>query len=270
MTIYTLMPLHQCLGLAVIGVDLRAPIDAETGENFSRLLAEHLVLVFPAQVLTPAQYLAAAASFGPLLREHASERPLPDFPDIGLAWDDADQDLARCWHSDHVDRPQPPAATLLYGVETPSTGGGVSIADMRAAYWSLPDEERLRLETLHWVHTAEPGAVAAGGRDVAGEMPAAHPAVRTHPVSRERAIYLRAGAAISIEGMTQAASRAYLADLGGRMIQPEFVYHHSWCKGDVVVIDDRATLRRVHDDYAAAEHRVLWRIYVEGQRPVLT
>ena len=49
MTIYTLMPLHQCLGLAVIGVDLNAPIDAETSENLSRLLAEHLVLVFPDQ-----------------------------------------------------------------------------------------------------------------------------------------------------------------------------------------------------------------------------
>ncbi|MGH7047074.1 MAG: TauD/TfdA dioxygenase family protein [Stellaceae bacterium] len=268
MAIYTLMPLHECLGLAVIGVDLRAPIDAETAEGFSRLLAEHLVLVFPEQVLTATQYLAAAASFGAPMREHASPRPLPDFPHIGLAWTDIGESPGRGWHSDHVDRAQPPAATLLFGVETPSAGGGISIADMRAAYWSLPDDERLRLEGMHWVHRAAPSSNAEEAGAADDETPAAHPAVRTHPVSRERAIYLRAGAAISIAGMTQAASQAYLADLDHRMIQPEFVYNHSWRKGDVVVIDDRATLRRVDADYPAGENRILWRIYVEGERPV--
>ena len=54
-----------------------------------------------------------------------------------------------------------------------------------------------------------------------------------------------------------------------RMIKPEIVYHHAWRKGDVLVIDDRATMHRAHGDYDRSQSRVLWRIIVEGDRPVL-
>ena len=64
-------------------------------------------------------------------------------------------------------------------------------------------------------------------------------------------------------------SRAYLEDLVARMIRPEIVYHHQWSKGDVLVIDDRATMHRAHGDYDRTQCRVLWRIIVEGDRPVL-
>ena len=69
--------------------------------------------------------------------------------------------------------------------------------------------------------------------------------------------------------MSAEASRAYLADLLERMIRPEIVYTHQWRKGDVLVIDDRATMHRAHGDYDRNESRVLWRIIVEGDRPVL-
>ena len=70
-------------------------------------------------------------------------------------------------------------------------------------------------------------------------------------------------------GMTPEASKAYMNDLLERMIRPEIVYHHVWRKGDVLVIDDRATMHRAHGDYDRSESRVLWRIIVEGDRPRL-
>ncbi|MGH7030201.1 MAG: TauD/TfdA dioxygenase family protein [Stellaceae bacterium] len=268
MSIYTLMPLHESLGLAVIGVDLSTPIDAETGENLSRLLAEHLVLVFPEQSLTPAQYLNAAAAFGPPMRQHYSQHHMPGFPDIGMVWQRNGQHAAETWHTDHTNRERPPAATMLYGVEIPSAGGGTSIADMRAAYWALPEDERLHLETLRTVNSLDSESTGTRTEDLARYgAPVMHPMVRTHPVSRERTIYFHPTKTMYIEGMTPAASRAYLADLVERMIQPEIVYHHSWRKGDVLVIDDRATMHRAHDDYDHRESCVLWRIIVEGDRP---
>lgn len=53
------------------------------------------------------------------------------------------------------------------------------------------------------------------------------------------------------------------------MIKPGIVYTHQWSKGDVLVIDERATMHRAHDDYDRSESRVLWRIIVEGDRPIL-
>jgi len=59
--------------------------------------------------------------------------------------------------------------------------------------------------------------------------------------------------------MTPEASRTYMSDLLDRMIRPEIVYHHLWRKGDVLVIDDRATMHRAHGDYDRSESRILWR-----------
>lgn len=270
MTIYTLMPLHLCLGLAVIGIDLREPIDDETGENLSRLLAEHLVLVFPDQSLTPDRYLAAAQAFGRPMRQHSGQNQMTGYPDIGLVSGDAGQDLVETWHTEHTSRERPPAATLFYGVEIPSSGGDTSIADMRAAYWALPEEERRRLETLRTINGADPNRADIPGSDHEKYgPPVAHPMVRTHPVSRERSVYFHPTETLYIEGMTPQASRAYLADLVERMIQPEIVYRHSWVKGDVLVIDQRATLHCAHNDYNHDGTRLLWRVSIEGDRPTL-
>jgi taurine dioxygenase len=268
MSIYTLMPLHESLGLAVIGVDLGAPADEETRENLSRLLAQHLVLVFPEQSLTPEQYLAAAGIFGPPMHQHQSLHPMPGYPDIGLVSDRNGHRAGEAWRTEHINRECPPAVTMLYGVEIPSSGGGTSIADMRAAYWALPDEERRHLETLRTVNS--PAAERTGAEDLTQHgAPVVHPMVRSHPVSRERSVYFQPGKTTCIEGMVPAASEAYLADLMKRLIQPAIVYEHSWVRGDVLVIDDRATLHRAYDDPDQSESRVLWRITIEGEHPVL-
>jgi taurine dioxygenase len=269
MSIYTLIPLHEALGLAVIGVDLSAPIDAETSDNLSMLLARHLVLVFPDQSLTPEQYLSAAQAFGPPMRQHYSQHHMPGFPDIGLVSHRNGQHAAETWHTDHTNRERPPAATILYGVEIPSSGGGTSIANMREAYWALPEDERSRLETLSTVNSLDAERTDTRPEDLEKYgAPVIHPMVRTHPVSRERAVYFHPTKTMHIEGMTPEASKEYLADLVGRMIRPDIVYRHSWVKGDVLVIDDRATMHRAHDDYDHSESRLLWRIIVEGDRPV--
>lgn len=266
MSIYTLMPLHQSLGVAVIGVDLSAPIDDETRDNLALLLAKYLVLVFPAQSLTPEQYLAAAHTFGPPTRLHHSQHPLPGFPDIGMVGPHNGEQEAGIWRTDHTDREYPPAALILYGVEIPADGGRTSIANMQDAYWALPEAERHRLETLRTFNHRDPVRADIGDEDGAKHgAPVFHPMVRLHPVSRDRALYFHPTA--RVEGMTPQESRQYLTDLLERMIQPDIVYDHDWVTGDVLVIDERATLHRAQDDDDRIESRVLWRIIVEGDRP---
>src|ERR1044071_8495327 len=139
----TITPLHPSLGAEVSGVDLSKPLDAATREALSRGLAEHLALVFRDQSLTPEQYLDAATAFGPPMRQHYSQHHMEGHPDIGMVW--------------HRNRPRPaapptraapPRPTILCGVETPAAGGGTSVANMRAAYAALPEDERRRLDSL--------------------------------------------------------------------------------------------------------------------------
>jgi taurine dioxygenase len=270
MTPLRVTPLHPSLGAEVAGVDLGKPLDEATRHAISRALADHLALVFRDQVLTPAGYLDAASVFGPPMEQHYSQHHMPDFPLIGMIWHRNGQQPAEQWHTDHTNRERPPAATILYGVEIPSAGGGTSVANMRAAYAALPEDERRRLDALRTINTLDRGHTDTRqeDRDKYG-APIAHPMVRTHPVHGSRAVYFHIGKASSIEGMTPEASRAYMKDLLDRMIRPEIVYHHAWRKGDVLVIDDRATMHRAHGDYDRTQSRILWRIIVEGDRPRL-
>jgi taurine dioxygenase len=266
----TITPLQPSLGAEVSGIDLSRSLDEATKDTLSRALAEHLALVFRDQSLGPDQYLAAAEAFGPPMRQHYSQHNMPDHPDIGLVWHRNGQQPAERWHTDHTNRERPPAATILYGVEIPSHGGGTSVASMRAAYQALPEAEQTRLRGLRTVNMLDdhhkdikPEDMEKFGR------PIIHPMVRTHPVHGSPAVYFHITKTAYIEGMTQADTRTYLSDLLDRMIRPEIVYTHRWRKGDVLVIDDRATMHRAHGDYDRSESRVLWRIIVEGDRPVL-
>jgi taurine dioxygenase len=266
----TITPLSKTIGAEIGGVDLAKPVDAGTQEALSRALAEHLALVFHDQSLTPDQYLAAAAAFGPPMRQHYSQHHMPGYPDVGLVWHRNGQAPAERWHTDHTNRERPPAATMLYGIEIPWKGGATSVANMRVAYAALSEDERHRLDTLRTVNSLDTGKADTLPEDWEKySKPIVHPMVRTHPVHGSRAVFFHVTKTLYIEGMSPEASRAYLNDLIDRMIRPEIVYTHNWRKGDVLVIDDRATMHRAHGDYDRSESRVLWRIIVEGDRPRL-
>ncbi len=263
-------PLNASIGAEISGVDLSKPLDAATREALNVALAEHLALVFHDQSLTPDQYLEAATVFGPAMRQHYSQHHMPGYPDIGLVWHRNGQRPAERWHTDHTNRECPPAATILYGVEIPSEGGGTSVASMRAAYNDLSEDERRRLDTLKTVNSLDSGHNDTRREDwEAYSKPIVHPMVRTHPVHGSRAVFFHISKALFIEGMNPDESKAYMTDLIDRMIRPEIVYHHQWKKGDVLVIDDRATMHRAHGDYDRSQNRVLWRIIAEGDRPRL-
>ena len=266
----TVTPLHPSLGAAVSGIDLARPLDGDTREALSRALAEHLALVFHDQSMTPEQYLAATGAFGPPMRQHYSQHHMPGYPYIGMVYHRNGQKPAERWHTDHTNRERPPAATILYGVEIPSKGGGTSVANMRAAYAALADDERRRLDGLKTVNSLDTGKTDTLAEDREKySKPIVHPMVRTHPVHGSRAVFFHITKTLYIDGMSPDQSHAYMSDLIERMIRPEIVYHHQWKKGDVLVIDDRATMHRAHGDYDRSESRVLWRIIVEGDRPVL-
>src|SRR5215831_482571 len=205
-------PLHVALGAEVAGIDLSAPIDEHGRATLTRALADHLALVFHDQTLTPAQYLAAGSVFGPPMEQHYSQHNMPEYALIGLIWHRTGQRRAERWHTDHTNRERPPAATILYGVEIPSAGGGTSVANMRAAYAALPDDERRRLESLTTFNGLD------GHGDTRPEdlekygTPVEHPMVRTHPVHGSRAVYFHISKTTHISGMTPEASRAYMKE----------------------------------------------------------
>ena len=262
--------LHPSLGAEVAGVDLNAPADDATRAALARALGEHLVLVFRDQAFTPDGYLSAASVFARPMRQHYSQHNMPDYPDIGvIEYEDGRRPAD--WHTDHTNRERPPMATLLYGIAVPSRGGATSIANMRAAYDALPPAEQRRYESMRTINSLDSDRPDTRAEDRAKySAPITHPMVRTHPVHGSKAIYFHVTKTLNIEGMGADESRAMLQGLIDRLITPEITYDHVWRRGDLIVIDNRATMHRANHDYDPSEARLLWRIIVEGDRPVLT
>jgi len=277
MTNFTVTPLGKEIGAEVSGIDLSQPVDGDTRAALKRALADHTVLVFPGQTLSPAALMAASGVFGEAMPQHYSQFNLPDFPDIGvLSSRDADRRPdgsvilrgTECWHTDHTNRERPPKATILYALSLPSKGGDTSFASMRAAYTALPEEDKKRFAGMRTVNRLDRNNTARDEDREKYDVGIVHPLVRTHPDNGTKALYFHPTKTDHIVGMEAGESLALLDALLDRIIRPAIIYRHRWRVGDLLVCDNRAALHQAHADYDPAEGRLLYRVIVEGDRPV--
>ncbi|MCK5365798.1 MAG: TauD/TfdA family dioxygenase, partial [Gammaproteobacteria bacterium] len=76
-----------------------------------------------------------------------------------------------------------------------------------------------------------------------------HPVVRVHARTGRRSLFVNPGYTVCINGVPGDDSDAILAELFEHMQAPEFCYRHHWAAGQLVGIDNRATLHRAMADY---------------------
>ena len=101
----------------------------------------------------------------------------------------------------------------------------------------------------------------------ATKPPTVHPLVRTHPETGTKAVWFHKGKTESVTGMSPEETQDFLQDLTDRITQPQFCYAHEYKKGDLLIIDDRASLHKAAFDYDHSQHRRLYRMLVRGDRP---
>ena len=268
------------IGAEVTGIDLRNPIDDEARARLRAAVVEHVALVIRDQDFTPEQYLAAVTLFGEPMEQHFTQYALPGCPLVHeVSNRHTDKSGKRVkhgagWHTDHTNHVRPPKYTCLYAVALPSAGGDTAIVNMRAGYEALPEDVQQRLQGMKTVNVFQGSASARySGQSAEAQVerrpePVLQPLVRTNPDNGTKALYFHPTKTERIIGMEAEESLALIDDLLQRIITPGIVYRHRWRVGDLVVCDNRAALHRAHADYDPAEGRLLYRIIVEGDRPV--
>lgn len=273
--------LTNTIGAEVIGIDLTQVAGAGTKEMLNKALAENLVLVFRNQTLNRPQFRDAVLLFGKAKYQLLQQYLYEDTPEIGVVTN-RDRDEAgdgkvlirgHTWHTDHSNEEIPAKATALYGVSLPAQGGDTMFCNCQAAYECLPEDMKSIIDPLKAIHTynsrfAPRKLPKRTKEEVARSPDVAHPVARTHPETGKKAIYVNPIRIEKFEGMEIEESQTLLKKLIEFASQEKFIYRHKWVLGDMVIWDNRQTMHQATKDYDMSQFRKLYRMMVEGDRPV--
>jgi len=260
----SIKPLSDILGAEVSGVDLSESVDEGTFSEILDAFHQYQLLRFPKQTLTPEQHIAFSRRFGDLEIHVCEQYLLPGHPEILLLSNELKEDGTRVsladggsgWHSDLSYMERPSLGSLLYAVQTPEKGGDTEWANMYAAYETLPDQTKKRIEGLKAIHQFDqrsnprlPPPDLQYRDEHSDELRALtpdvqHPIVRTHPVTGRKVLFVSLRFTIGIADMDEKEGAALLDELLEHQENPEFIYHHKWNLGDLMMWDNRCTNHR--------------------------
>jgi len=283
-------PLAAAMGAEIVGVDIAGVTDEQFAE-IEAALFRHKMIFFRDQDITHADQEEFSRRFGPFA-EDAYTRGVPGHEHVQPVIKEADAKVAMIfgsgWHTDSAFLAQPPAISMLYGVDIPPFGGDTIWANSALAFAVLSETMRKMIEPLR-VHMSMQNVVAAaqgsmapddspigqiaatrGGplpdeiqRKVAGTF---HPLVRTHPRTGEQALYCDRTYAVGIEGMTAEESAPLLGFLVDHITQPAFTCRLRWSPGTFVIWDNRLCVHQAFNDHDGFR-RELYRTTIAGETP---
>ncbi len=247
-------PIAGTLGAEVRGVHLGSLSDAEFAAVRATLL-DHLVLFFPDQHLTPDEHRAFAMRFGEAEIHPFIPKLDNAHPEIVVLEESARADV---WHTDVTFSAHPPICSVLKAVTMPARGGDTMFANQIAVYEALSTPMRELLDGLTAVHWAR-----AFGHP---EITATHPAVRVHPETGRRSLYVNRTFTSHFVELSPSESRALLEYLCGFSEQPEFTCRYRWSEGTIGIWDNRVTQHNAVNDYTEA--RRIERVTIVGDDPL--
>jgi taurine dioxygenase len=289
-------PFAAGCGADISGVDIREPLATADRDAIRKAWLDNLVLRFRGAPMTDAQHMAFTRQFGELEFNPAaliakqygintqtdgrkSEIP-PEISVISNIIEDGKAigglgDGEAFWHTDSSFVDVPPAETLLRSLEgpPPSAGGATSFLNCYAAYDTLPEATKQRIDGLTMIHAAthSSGGKAHKGfesvEDVSKVPGARQPMVRTHPETGRKSLFLGRRINAYVIGLSVAESEELLDELWEHMVQAQFTWTQEWQVGDLIWWDNRCAMHR-RDAFDGSKRRLMHRTQLKGTKPV--
>jgi taurine dioxygenase len=259
-------PSGQACGAEIRGVDLTAPLDAETIADIRAAWLDHQVLSFPDQEMSDADLERFTLYFGPF-GDDPFIAPIPGHEHIIAVQRAADETapiFAESWHTDWSFQPEPPSGTCLFGITIPPQGGDTLFANQYLALEQMPAGLRGKLEGRKAIHSAKnayaPGGMygdsdKANGRSMTiiasseAEAVHLHDIIRIHPETGRESVFGTAGYITGFDGMTPEDGWELLTELYRWQTRPEFQYRQAWQENMLVMWDNRCLLHMATGGY---------------------
>jgi len=262
------------LGAEILGVQLHQDLSAATVGEIRKAFVDHQVIFFRDQTLDPAQFMAFARRMGKPI-EYPFVRGIDGFPEVieVKKLEHERHNFGGIWHSDTSYLEAPPMGSMLLARELPPFGGDTLFANQYLAYETLSEGMRKLLDGLVAVNSSANADVSRTREDrvreqarTAEELVSEHPAVRTHPETGRKALYVNVAHTARFKGMTKEESAPLLNFLFEHQIRPEFTCRFQWRVGSLAFWDNRCVHHNPVNDYHG-HRRVMHRITLAGDRP---
>lgn len=269
-------------GAVVSGVDLAAPLDADTVAEVRRALLDHGVIFLRDQAIDADQQVAFSRWFGPYSPVPFIE-PTPEHPEVIAVVREASETqrftFGSLWHSDFSFLPEPPMGSILYAQQTPPYGGDTIWADQRLAFAALSPGMREMLRPLRAQHSARNGyaptmqaihdrftgmTVKTSDEALRVEV---HPVVRVHGETGEESLFVNAQYTVGLEGFMPHEADPLLQWLYAHATQASFTCRWHWAPGDLAFWDNRRLQHMAMADFSG-HRRQMRRTTVAGERPL--
>jgi len=276
-------PLTGAAGCEIKGVDLTKPLPEGVLEEIMRAFEHFLVIILRDQDLTPEQHKSFSRHFGEIIE-------LPQAPTYGEHHDM--QEVRREAHEPvsvvpftrfHTDSPflaQPPLCMVMRALDVPRYGGDTAFANMYLAYEELSDGLRKIVDGLKVVYSGKDIWAKNAKLDpdkrlrlreshhyTEDQLESTHPAVRRHPQTGRKALYVTQAYFKRFEGWSDEDSRGLLEQLGGLPYRLQYQCRIRWRPNTLIVWDNRFLQHCGVHDYAN-ERRHLIRTTIRGERPI--
>ncbi|MFY1621524.1 TauD/TfdA dioxygenase family protein [Micromonospora sp. WMMD736] len=270
-------PLSDAIGIEVRGYRTADFRRSRIADECRELLARHGVIVYRQAHICDPDLVAFSRALGEVVVATAGAHP--EYPEISpVTMDPSKSALAGLrrstifWHTDGLMDAVPQKATLLTAREVADEGGDTEFANTYAAFAALPEDRQEQLRALRVVHSVAASQLLLTPNPT-DEQRAKwdRAASREHPLvwrRRDGRDSLLIGAtAGAVVGMDHTAGRALLDELLDWCTQPQFVLHHHWEVGDLVVWDNTGMLHRAIP-YEPTSRRLMHRTTLVGEEAI--
>ena len=266
-------PLTPTIGAEIHGIDLSKTLDDDEIDAIRQALLKHCVVFFRDQPLDAHSLDALGRRFGGPHPHYAAPQGVDGLEGVMRVHADAETlaNNGSGWHSDNSFDEIPPMGSIMHLHTAPELGGDTLWANMYAAYDALSDAMKQFLGGLTARHDSGPPfrrLFHMTEDQVEGGFNAAtHPAVRTHPETGKKVLFINPYFTTHIVELEPAESHALMEFLARHIEQPRFHCRFRWALNAVAFWDNRATQHQALWDYYPAT-RTGNRYTVAGDRPI--
>lgn len=276
-------PLTGACGAELTGVDLREPLSDEVLREVMLAFEHFLVIMMRDQALTIEQHKAFSRYFGELTE-------LPQAPtyaghsDMQEVRREAHEPVSVVpftkFHTDSPFLPRPPLCMVMRAIDAPRYGGDTAFANMYLAYEELSEGMKETLGRLRVVYSGKDiwSKNAKLDKDkqlrlreshafTQDQLESVHPAVRSHPRTGRKALYVTPAYFKHFEGWSAEDSRSLLDYLAHMPHKLQYQCRIRWKPNTVIVWDNRFLQHCGIHDYEN-ERRHLVRTTIIGERPI--